>query len=224
MGDEARTRLATTRTLPRVAQRTTPEAAVTVLRKAILSGVLAPGQQLRETHVAAELGISRAPLREALSRLVDEGLVVKYAFRGAFVAEVKAEAVDEIVSLRLRLEPFAIELALQRDRGALLKGLRTLCARLSRAADDGDLAASIDHHLAVHRLFYEMSGHHLLRSMWQEWEGQLRLYLAVDHRSFPHLHDIGVDHLTLLEVVEAGDAAAIAEELGRHLHGPSQPG
>ena len=224
MNDEARTRPATTQTLPRVAQRTTPEAAITVLRKAILSGVLAPGQQLRETHIAAELGISRAPLREALSRLADEGLVVKYAFRGAFVAEVKAEVVEEIVSLRLRLEPFAIELALRRDRSAVLKRLRTLCARLSRAADEGDLAASIDHHLAVHRLFYEMSGHHLLHSMWQGWEGQLRLYLAVDHRSFPHLHDIGVDHLTLLEVVEAGDAAAIAEELGRHLHGPSQPG
>lgn len=219
MSETERDRPSAVLALPKVAQRTTPEVAVAVLRDAILSGALSPGQQLRENHIAAELGIGRAPLREALSRLADEGLVVKYPFRGAFVAEIEAEIIDEIASLRLRLEPFAVELALARDRQGLLDGLREATNRLAQAADDGDMAASIDHHLAVHRLFYDSSGHRLLSAMWHEWEGQLRLFLAIDHRSFAHLHDVGVDHETLLRVVESGDRRGIAEELGRHIHG-----
>lgn len=219
MSENGRQVPATVRTLPRVAQRTTPEAAVAVLREAILRGDLAPGQQLRESHIAAELGISRGPLREALSRLADEGLVVKYAFRGSFVAEVEAQVIDEIASLRRRLEPFAVELALARDRDLLLERLREATARLAGVADDGDMAASIEHHLAVHRVFYELSGHRLLDQMWQEWEGQLRLFLAIDHRSFSQLHDVGVDHEALLAVVESGSPQAVAEELARHIHG-----
>ena len=70
-----------------------------------------PGEQLRETHIAADLGISRSPLREALTKLEEEGLVVKVPFRGSFVVEVSAREVAEIAAIRLLVEPYAAELA-----------------------------------------------------------------------------------------------------------------
>ena len=64
---------------------TTPEGIYRVLRAAILNGAVPPGGQLRERDIATELGVSRSPLREALTRLEEEGLIVKIPFRGAFV-------------------------------------------------------------------------------------------------------------------------------------------
>jgi DNA-binding GntR family transcriptional regulator len=63
--------------LGRITQRTTPGSVALVIRNAILEGRLKPGSQLRETHLAADLGVSRAPLREALGLLAEEGLVDK---------------------------------------------------------------------------------------------------------------------------------------------------
>ena len=96
---------------------TTPEGVYRVLRAAILDGTVPPGGQLREAHIAADLGISRSPLREALTRLEEEGLIVKIPFRGAFVVEVSAQDVAEIASIRLLVEPYAGELLLEALRG-----------------------------------------------------------------------------------------------------------
>lgn len=88
---------------------TTPDGVYRTLRAAILDGTVPPGGQLREAHIAKDLGISRSPLREALTKLEEEGLVVKIPYRGAFVVEVSAREVAEIDSVRLRVEPYAAE-------------------------------------------------------------------------------------------------------------------
>src|SRR6476619_5969713 len=119
--------------LGRITQRTTPGSVALVIRNAILEGRLKPGSQLRETHLAADLGVSRAPLREALGLLADEGLVDKIPYRGAFVAEVTQESIAEIASLRKRLEPYAIELALPH-----LRGSTRILEDMALGADDND--------------------------------------------------------------------------------------
>src|SRR5215207_3154943 len=96
---------------------TTPEGVYRVLRAVILDGTVPPGGQLRERDIAVDLGISRSPLREALTRLEEEGLIVRIPFRGAFVVEVSAQDVAEIASIRLRVEPYAGELAIEALRG-----------------------------------------------------------------------------------------------------------
>jgi DNA-binding GntR family transcriptional regulator len=84
---------------------TTPEGVYRVLRAAILHGTVPPGGQLRERDIAADLGVSRSPLREALTRLEEEGLIVKIPFRGAFVVEVRDQDIAEIASIRFACRP-----------------------------------------------------------------------------------------------------------------------
>lgn len=206
--------------LGRITQRTTPGSVVQVLRSAILEGRLKPGSQLRETHLAADLGVSRAPLREALGLLADEGLVDKIPYRGAFVATVSAESIAEIASLRKRLEPYAIELAMPRLQGGAsrLQVTRAL-EDMTVGADNGDFAATIDAHMSFHRAFYELSGHRLLLDLWQSWEAQLQLFFSADHQLFADLHDMVADHQRLLAVIDTHDLAAIADEIDRHVHG-----
>jgi DNA-binding GntR family transcriptional regulator len=205
--------------LGRIAQRTTPTSVAHVLRNAILDGRLKPGSQLRETHLAADLGVSRAPLREALGILVDEGLVDKIPYRGAFVAEVSAEDIAEIASLRKRLEPYAIELALPRLTGSAHAKVTKALEDMTAGADNNDATATIDAHMGFHRAFYELSGHKLLLDLWRSWETQLQLFFSADHQSFADLHDVVAAHYRLLEVIDSGDLDAITAEIDRHVHG-----
>jgi DNA-binding GntR family transcriptional regulator len=205
--------------LGRIAQRTTPTSVAHVLRNAILDGRLKPGSQLRETHLAADLGVSRAPLREALGILVDEGLVDKIPYRGAFVAEVSAEDIAEIASLRKRLEPYAIELALPRLTGSARAKVIKALEDMTAGADNNDPTATIDAHMGFHRAFYELSGHKLLLDLWRSWETQLQLFFSADHQSFADLHDVVAAHYRLLEIIDSGDLDAITAEIDRHVHG-----
>ena len=199
------------------AQRaTTPDGVYSVLRTAILDGAVPPGGQLRETHIAADLGISRSPLREAMTKLEEEGLIVKIPYRGSFVVEVSAQEVAEIASVRALVEPHAAELAAPALRGAERPRLKQIIEELHAATENNDIPASIDAHLRFHRLFYDFSGHGVLQSMWNSWENKLRLYLATDHRSYSDLHDIAVEHERLATVALEGDTEEFRQELVRH--------
>ena len=193
-----------------------PEGVYRVLRAAILDGTVPPGGQLRERDIATDLGISRSPLREALTRLEEERLVVKIPFRGAFVVEVSAQEIAEIASIRLLVEPYAGELALEALRGPERARLARTIADLHRATETNDIPASIDAHLQFHRLFYDLSGHSVLRGLWNGWETKLRLYLSVDHRSYSDLHDIAEEHERLAAVALQGDTEVFRRELAQH--------
>jgi DNA-binding GntR family transcriptional regulator len=205
--------------LERVQQSTTAENALRAVRNAILDGTLTPGSQLRETHTAAQLGISRAPLREALHRLEQEGLVERIPFRGAYVAEVSPRTATEIAALRAVLEPWAIEHALpqfatREGLAELVDAVQTLGARTM----EDDQAGSIEAHLAVHRSLYRASGNQVLLEVWNSWELQLRLFFAVDHQAFPQLSGLAESHRDLLAAIESGDMKQIRREVAKHIH------
>jgi DNA-binding GntR family transcriptional regulator len=203
-------------------QQTTPDGVYRLLRAALLDGRVPPGGQLREAHIAADLGISRAPLREALTKLEEDGLVVKIPFRGAFVAEVSPETIAEIASVRYLVEPYAAELSAQALRTTHKKRMLATIKAMHDAGRKNDIPASIDAHLQFHRLFYECSGHGVLQDLWNGWESKLRLFFAADHQSFPDLDDLAVAHERLAEMVLDGEIDVFRHELAHHVH--SAPG
>lgn len=205
--------------LAKLQQRTTPDTVADTLREAILDGSLRAGSQLRETHVSAELGISRAPLREALRRLEEEGLVVKIPFKGAYVAEVSKQSIDDISRLRSVLEPWAVEQGLEVLRTERLNELRKLISSLSSAAQAGNVQRSIDAHLAFHRAVYESTRNHALADIWRGWESQLRLFLAADLRNYEDPMSVANDHAAMLTLIESGDLQQLKHELRHHIHG-----
>lgn len=87
-----------------IQKRTMAEEAADILRSRILSGRLKAGEPIRQEHVAKELGVSRIPLREALSQLAAEGFVTLTAHKGAVVAPLSLAEVEELFELRLMLE------------------------------------------------------------------------------------------------------------------------
>lgn len=93
-------------------KRTIADQVAELLRHRILTGQLRGGQPIRQEHLAAELGVSRIPLREALKQLAAEGFVTIASHKGAVVAELSVAEVEELFDLRLRLETWLLELAM----------------------------------------------------------------------------------------------------------------
>jgi DNA-binding GntR family transcriptional regulator len=106
------------------------------IKQFILSGKLRPGQKLAERDLGKTLKVSRRPIREALGRLVQDGLVENRPQRGHFVREVDAKTVEDLYDLREMLEKHAIRLAMRRFSDADLAELDRVGRQLRRFEDD----------------------------------------------------------------------------------------
>jgi DNA-binding GntR family transcriptional regulator len=93
---------------------------------------------------------------------------------------------------------------------------------LHRATEKNDIPASIDAHLRFHRLFYDLSRHGILQSLWNGWETKLRLYLTVDHRTYSDPHDIAAEHERLVATALEGDIDGFRQELANHFQSALQ--
>ncbi len=125
------------------------------LRKRFADGGFAPAERLTETALAQELGVSRTPVREALGRLLADGLVVPSA-RGVAVAALSGEEITHIYRLRAALEGLAAAEAAQRQADGLiapaeLRGIREAADEVERAIEGGDAKTAAQANLAFHR-------------------------------------------------------------------------
>src|SRR5271168_2238460 len=111
-----------------------PEAVYRSVRDAILNGVFAPGQMLRQEEVAARLGVSRSPLREALPRLEAEGMVVLHPRRGYAVISLDPTEIAELFDLRILLEAELARHAVERRQPHDVERVRTIVAEMNDPA------------------------------------------------------------------------------------------
>jgi DNA-binding GntR family transcriptional regulator len=187
------------------------------LRTAILRGEIVPGAPLVETALAERFEVSRAPLREALRQLTEEGWVVTVPYTGTRVIELTAQDVREIHSMRVTLEKFAFELVWPHRNETFGSSLRQRHARLLAAVDQGDDLASIDAELELHGLVYEASGHRLLLRQWAGLRGRLQLYWAAHHRANGSRGPRRDAHDDYLRLALGADLEAMHREIVHHM-------
>lgn len=187
------------------------------LRAAILTGELLPGSALVETTLADRFSVSRAPLREALRQLVEEGLIVTVPYTGTHVVDLTVADVREIHSMRTTLERFAFEQVWPYRDAAFGRELRRRNAALAKTIDEGDDLASIAAELELHSLVYEASGHRLLHRSWIGLRGRLQLYWAAHHRAHGKRGPRRDAHDSYITVALGDDLAAMQAEVGRHM-------
>lgn len=190
------------------------------IRKMILSGRLAPGERLIEERLTEELGISRPPLREALRLMEQEGLIVSRPRRGATVATLDSQDVYEILTLRSGLERMAVELGIPVTDPARLAVCWDALAEMQRAAQEEDRGALVENAYTFHASIVALAGHRRLYDMYISVQQQVLLCMArnlyVREHQFEDLITHVARHRRLLEVIEAGDPAAVLAELAVH--------
>lgn len=161
-----------------VSRRTIGDDVLERLRQAIIGGVFAPGDHLAEGTLAAKLGVSRAPVREAMMQLEREGLLV-FDRRGAALVKVFTDAdFEEIFSLRLTLEVLGARLASRRLSDGDFARLEVNLQETQRVERLVDLAL-LD--VAFHDLVMQGSGHARLQACWALVRHQLEFWLALMH-------------------------------------------
>lgn len=154
---------------------------VRVLRTQIMDGTYQPGQRLNESKIAREFSISRIPVREALSQLQDQGLVVNRERRGMFVVQLSAEEVQQINSVRLVLESEALRLARARMTPQIRAELEALVEQMENW--DGPLidAAALDR--KFHAVIWRAAGNPFLERMLDSLTTSLFAHKALEHVS-----------------------------------------
>ncbi|MGH2516978.1 MAG: GntR family transcriptional regulator, partial [Ktedonobacterales bacterium] len=150
------------------------DAAYYRLRDWILDGTLAPDEPLRDEALAEALGMSRTPVREALQRLEDDGLVVTTATRRSFVSPVTLAQAREIFPIVESLEALAVRLASSRMDDAALAAMRAANARLAAALAAEDATAALEADTALHAAFLERTGNGELIALLADLKSKVR--------------------------------------------------
>ncbi|MEV7964525.1 GntR family transcriptional regulator [Sphaerisporangium sp. NPDC088356] len=189
------------------------------IRHEILSGALAPGERLIEEQLTQRFGTSRAPLREALRSLGQQGLVEHLPRRGVRVAELSREDVDELFGLRDVLERYAVELALPPTGTHDLTGLARTLDGMTAAVEADDPLSENEAHRRFHVALVALAGHRQLLLVYEPVILKLQLYMAANLRreAEQRAPSEGVErHRRLFDAIASGDPATALDALARH--------
>jgi len=189
------------------------------LREAIHTGKYTPGQRLVERTLSDELGVSHIPVREALTKLEDEGLVVRLPRRGARVAELSPKSIGEVSSMRVLLEAFVVRRVCERWTANAERDLVRLADRMLAAAEKGDAATVLDLDHRFHERLWEQADHAILIEVAAGLRGRIHSFLraAVQTLSSAELVAHAMNHHALTHVIAAGDADAAVEAMRAHI-------
>jgi DNA-binding GntR family transcriptional regulator len=200
-----------------VARQSTAELIADQLRSAIMYGVFAPGTQLGEAELAARFEVSRGPLREAMQRLVQEGLLRGERHRGLFVIDLDAQDVRDIYLARLAIERAACELIMHGNRGEAVVRLAEALDKLVTAAESADRNAMSDADQAFHLALVSCSGNSRLERMAQTLLVETRMCLAALQEHYPEPHDLVNEHQVLVDAISDGDEEQLLSLIEAHM-------
>lgn len=195
------------------------------VRSQVLSGGLEPGERIVEESLCAALGVSRAPVREALRLLAQQGLVEHLPRRGFRVVEWSVADIVQLFELRRVLEEFAIRKALPFDLGSAdagddpFAGIRDALDDMRSAAEGGDSLGRDDAHRRFHEAVVAIAGSRQLDLLYHPILLKLQLPMARNMREEARVADPadGIRrHHELLDAVASNDQSVALAGLARH--------
>jgi DNA-binding GntR family transcriptional regulator len=203
--------------LPSIENKSLREQVLNALRDAIVNGDFQPGQPLIETELAAQLGTSRAPLREALQILSTEGLVEIVPYHGATVRALNRRDIEELYSLRSLLETFAARRIIENDNAEAVPALRNVFEQMLTAAEAGDIKQVTVIDRDFHDTLIVMSDHKMLGSTWNSVSLAVRYVMAQRNRRNRDIRQIAYNHLPIIEAIEQRDLPLVTRLLEEHI-------
>lgn len=191
-----------------------------LLRQAVVDGDLAPGDRVVESEIARRLGVSQAPVREAVKQLAREGLLTHVPRRGHFVVEISEQDAEYARQVREPLERLAAQLAAQHITKDQLAELDALVERMRKAVTVKDVGVFRDADIEFHTLVSQAAGNPFLERMWEVIEPSLRTLRAISDPLFAGDWSAMADeHGRLVGLLRDGDGAGAAVAFADHAAG-----
>ncbi|SRR5690606_1865322 len=204
--------------LPPVAKRTRlREQVMDALRAAIVSGEMKAGETYSAPTLAERFGVSATPVREAMLDLANLGLIRIVPNKGFQVVRITDEELDEITEVRLLLEPSAAAKAARRATAQDVAELTELASKVVDAAREGDLIAHVEADRAFHGRLLALGGNRQLVDIVYDLRDRTRLYGLASLAKHGDLTETVEEHLTMCELVAAGDSDALADLVRTHI-------
>lgn len=170
------------------------------LRRLVITGEIAPGTHLVEAQLSDSYAVSRGPVRDALRQLETEGLVESRR-RGVFVIGLSVDDIEELYSLRQVLEREAVTRCARVDVDLDWTPARDALSAMAGTGESGDVLKFAEADLDFHSVFYTLSGHRRLESIWQQYRPTFAGMLSVTNTVDRDLGPIVRDHEDLLQAV-----------------------
>jgi len=202
--------------------RPTAEVIADQLREHIVQGKFRPGQQINESSLATQLNTSRGPLREALQRLCQEGILVSIRNRGVFVLELSQQDIQEIYDVREAVETACAHMLLSGSPEKVKKtaqSLKAIIATMAKnvAAGNWQSLAKLD--MDFHTSFVAGTGNSRMIRIYETLAAESRMCILSLEVAYPRVDVLVTEHQKLLDLLLAGDEAALQEAIRTHMQG-----
>lgn len=187
------------------------------LQTLIADGTIAPGTRLTENALAQQLGVSRAPLREAIRHLMNIGLLISEPYKGVRVLELTPDGLYQLYEYRTGIEQMAFRSLWPKRTTENLANLDDRHAKLLAAIDDNDSSQAIDRELDLHQWCYEISDNSLLMDAWARVKPHLRCYFVLHQRAHNRPGPARQSHDSYLEHAKGESLSAMLTFIERHM-------
>ncbi|MDD6307028.1 MAG: GntR family transcriptional regulator [Clostridiales bacterium] len=187
------------------------------LREAILKGELKPGERLMELQLAAKLGVSRTPIREAIRMLEQEGLAVTIPRKGAEVAKMTEKDMEDVLQVREALDELAATIACEQMTTEQLDALRNTMREFEEFTKTSNVKMIAEADVEFHDIIYQATGNPKLVNMLNNLREQMyryRIEYLKDEKNYPMLIQ---EHSEIVEGLMAKDKAKVSAAMHRHV-------
>ena len=194
-----------------------PEAVGKALRRRILNNELPAETRLVEANLAAEFGVSRSTIRDAMRSLHAEGLIAIVPRRYSVVTRMSPGDAEDVCYARYVLEDGSVQAGFGTARKELARGLRVAMEHMLAAAHTDDMEALVDGDTRFHELLIDVSGRRRLKELWSMLNSQMGAVMHEEiERQGIDLSEAVDRHRPIVEAVEEGDLDRLRAELRRH--------
>ena len=188
------------------------------LRERILKGVLKPGERLMEIHLADQLGVSRTPIREAIRMLELEGLVKMVPRKGAQVAKISREDLQDVLEVRKALDTLAVELACERINEDEIVKLKMAEDEFERVLKNGDTTQIAEADVAFHDVIQVASKNKRLKSMISNLAERIYRYrFEYIKQQSDGGKTLVMEHREIIRCIEQNDVDAAIKAIELHI-------
>lgn len=209
--------MARARSFEPVHQESTAALIARQLRDAIMHGRLEPGAQLSEADLSAQFGVSRGPLREAMQRLVQEGLLRSERNRGLFVKVLTDDDVRDVYAARSAIERAAAIMILRAADPDALAELRAACEAMSKAAKKKDMDKLSDADLRFHEVLVSQSGSPRMNRMHQTLIVETRMCMTALEDKYRVPVVLAAEHAAIVDAIQAKDEELTLRRIDDHM-------
>jgi DNA-binding GntR family transcriptional regulator len=188
------------------------------LRSSIISAERNPGEKLVELEIAAQMGTSQGPVREALQRLERDGLVERQARSATYVSSISMDEMHELFSVRTVIEGYAIRRAAPKITSEQCDYLEALIGEMAQAGQRNDMITLAEYDMQFHRRIVECAGSAGLLRVWVTLSSQIQRFVVQSHpQHYSDLVEIATRHQSIVAALRQGDAERAAQAVQEHI-------